>query len=176
MQVVLHPSLHVVLHPVEHPPVQVELQLEQSAVFAVPEQVELQLEQPVDVAVPVQVVEQPPEHPDEQSDEQDAQLVDVEDPEQLEEQSDEQEAQLDDVEVLVQVFRQSVTFGSLFSPQLFNTLVNVLPSATKPKKGTAFVITVLKNSLRPKEFCSFFKFLSSFMCYLDLYNQLKIYC
>lgn len=163
VQVVLHPPVQVVLQTVEHPPVQVELQLEQVAVFAVPEQVELQLEQTVDVAVPVQVVEHPPEQPDEQSDEQEAQLVEVEDPEQLEEQSDEQDAQLDDAELFVQVLRQSVTFGSLFSPQLFSTEVNELPSATKPRKGTAFVTIVLKKSLRPKEFCSFLKFLSSFI-------------
>ena len=164
VHVVEQPPEHPPVHNVLHPPVQVVLQ----PVEQPPEQVELQLEQPLDVAVPVHVVEHPPEQPDEQSEEQEEQLDEVDDPEQLDEQSEEQEAQLDD-ELFVQVLRQSVTFGSIFSPQLFSTVVNVLPSATKPRKGTAFVTIVLKKSLRQIGGCSFFEFPSSFI--LTIFNN-----
>jgi len=116
--------------------VHVELQLEQPEVFAVPEHDELQELHTEDFAVSLHPLEHPDEHEEQTVDEVD------------ELQLDEQLEQLDDVALLLQLLLQLITCLSISSPQLFNIPENVLPNATKPKKGTALVTIVLKNSLR----------------------------
>ena len=112
--------------------VHVELQLEQLEVVAVFEQLELQLVQLEVLAV------------SEQDELQELHADDEADVLQFIEQSE----QADDVALLLQLLLQLITCLSISSPQLFNTPENVLPNATKPKKGTALVTIVLKNSLR----------------------------
>jgi len=116
--------------------VHVELQLEQPEVFAVPEHDELHELHTDDLAVSLQPLEQPDEHDEHPAEEAEALqlLAQFEQPE--------------DVALLVQLFLQSVICLSISSPQLFKIPDRVPPNATKPKKGTALVTIVLKNSLR----------------------------
>lgn len=143
-QVISHEPLQLLLqlpvHDVLQPPEQLLEQLLQPVEVELPLHELLQLEHPVDLEVPVQFVE----HPEEQSDAQDEHPDEDDDVLQLVEQPE----QLDDVELFAQEFWQSVTGWSISSPQLLNILPIEPVKATKPKNGTAFDASALKNSLR----------------------------